>query len=181
MTKKLIMAGVATVLAVAIITPSWIKQQKAEEQRARAMSSKLSAQPDTNSFFQMRLVREQAGKDTVEMEVKYDDGRGGEVTEALHVVKSAALDHTAVASAYVAKDPIAGSPQVVVEFTTQGAVLFHKITRENVDRKLAILIRGKVVSAPRILEPILGGSAQIAGDFTVEEADEIARGFGRRN
>ena len=48
------------------------------------------------------------------------------------------------------------------------------MTSENVGRPFAIVLDGKVISAPRILGPITGGSGQITGNFTVEQADNLA-------
>jgi preprotein translocase subunit SecD len=48
------------------------------------------------------------------------------------------------------------------------------VTTENVGRPFAIVLDGKVISAPRILSPITGGSGQISGRFTVEDANKLA-------
>jgi preprotein translocase subunit SecD len=58
--------------------------------------------------------------------------------------------------------------------TLSSARAFAELTRQNVGRKVAILIDGRVFSAPVIREPILGGSAQVSGHFSPEEAREIA-------
>ena len=57
---------------------------------------------------------------------------------------------------------------------TQGARRFGEITSKNVGRPFAIILDGKVISAPVINEPILGGSAQITGSFSIEEANDLA-------
>jgi len=67
-----------------------------------------------------------------------------------------------------------GEPMVTFRFNQRGAVLFGRVTKENVGRPFAMIIDGKVLSAPRINEPILGGSGQITGSFTVEEANRLA-------
>src|SRR4051794_15940318 len=51
---------------------------------------------------------------------------------------------------------------------------FGDATRENVGRPFAIVLDNKVISAPVIREPILGGSGQISGNFTVEAANDLA-------
>lgn len=71
-------------------------------------------------------------------------------------------------------DPRNGEPVVNFRFDIQGARRFADITRENVGRPFAIVLDGKVVSAPRINEPITGGSGQISGNFTVESAANLA-------
>ncbi|MGI9372929.1 MAG: protein translocase subunit SecD, partial [Hyphomicrobiales bacterium] len=65
-------------------------------------------------------------------------------------------------------------PIVSFSFNTRGATRFGRLTRDNVGRPFAIVLDNKVVSAPRINEPILGGSGQISGNFSIEETDDLA-------
>ena len=65
-------------------------------------------------------------------------------------------------------------PVVSITFDQQGGAKFAKLTTENVNRPFAIILDGKVLSAPNINEPILGGSAQISGSFTVASANSLA-------
>ncbi len=65
-------------------------------------------------------------------------------------------------------------PVVSITFDTQGGAKFAKLTSENVNRPFAIILDGKVLSAPNINEPILGGNAQISGGFSVESANQLA-------
>ncbi|MEY4721509.1 MAG: protein translocase subunit SecD [Pseudomonadota bacterium] len=65
-------------------------------------------------------------------------------------------------------------PVVSIQFDQQGGAKFAKLTSENVNRPFAIILDGKVLSAPNINEPILGGSAQISGSFTVDTANQLA-------
>jgi len=67
------------------------------------------------------------------------------------------------------KDPIAS-----FRFNGRGTRRFAHITAENVGRPFAIVLDDKVVSAPVIREPITGGSGQISGNFTLEEANSVA-------
>lgn len=66
--------------------------------------------------------------------------------------------------------------EAVVNFTltTSGARKFATVTQENVGRLFAIVLDNEVISAPSIREPILGGSGQISGSFTVETANDLA-------
>ena len=63
---------------------------------------------------------------------------------------------------------------VSMSFDSQGSRQFGQLTTNHVGELLAILLDGKIQSAPRINEPILGGNAQISGDFTFEEAQYLA-------
>lgn len=65
-------------------------------------------------------------------------------------------------------------PVVSFRFDSQGARKFARITQENVGKLFAIVLDDKVISAPRIREPILGGSGIISGSFTTETANELA-------
>ncbi len=67
-----------------------------------------------------------------------------------------------------------GMPVVSFRFDTSGARKFARVTTENVNRLFAIILDGKVISAPRIREPITQGSGVISGNFTVESANELA-------
>jgi protein-export membrane protein SecD len=71
-------------------------------------------------------------------------------------------------------DDRTGEPVVTFRFDSAGAKRFGKITQENVGLPFAVLLDGKVITAPRINEPILGGTGQISGNFTVERANDLA-------
>lgn len=65
-------------------------------------------------------------------------------------------------------------PVVSFRFDTKGATRFGQATQQNVGRLFAIILDKQVISAPRIQEPILGGSGQITGSFTVDTANNLA-------
>ncbi len=65
-------------------------------------------------------------------------------------------------------------PQVGFKFDSTGAQQFGRATREHAGERMAIVLDGKVLSAPRINEPILGGSGVITGQFTVTEAKDLS-------
>ncbi len=65
-------------------------------------------------------------------------------------------------------------PIVSFRFNSSGARKFAEATRENVGKPFAIVLDNKVISAPVIREPILGGSGQISGNFTVQSANDLA-------
>jgi preprotein translocase subunit SecD len=67
-----------------------------------------------------------------------------------------------------------GRPVVAIGFNTAGARRFGRVTQENVNKPFAIILDDKVLSAPNINEPILGGQAQISGNFTVQSANDLA-------
>ncbi|HEY8591889.1 MAG TPA: protein translocase subunit SecD [Sphingomicrobium sp.] len=67
-----------------------------------------------------------------------------------------------------------GRAVVSIGFNSAGARRFGRVTQENVNKPFAIILDDKVLSAPNINEPILGGQAQIMGNFTVESANALA-------
>ncbi|AJP70879.1 protein translocase subunit SecD [Sphingomonas hengshuiensis] len=71
-------------------------------------------------------------------------------------------------------DPQSGAPGVTLQLDGAGSKRFAKVTQENSGKPFAIIVDNKVISAPRINEPILGGSAVINGGFTVQSANELA-------
>ncbi len=66
-----------------------------------------------------------------------------------------------------------GKPAVAIEFTDTGAIKFRDATATLVGKPLAIVLDGKLISAPNVNEPIAGGKAQITGRFTVQEMRDL--------
>ena len=66
------------------------------------------------------------------------------------------------------------SPNVALAFNTRGAATFERITGENIRKRMAIVLDGKVHSAPTIQDRIAGGKATISGHFTPSEAQDLA-------
>jgi len=71
-------------------------------------------------------------------------------------------------------DQRTNAPVVTIRFNGSGTNKFARTTQQNVDKPFAMILDGKVLSAPNINEPILGGSAQISGNFTVQSANQLA-------
>ena len=71
-------------------------------------------------------------------------------------------------------DQRTNEPVVNFRFNMAGARKFGQVTTENVGRPFAIVLDNKVISAPVIREPIIGGSGQISGSFTVESANDLS-------
>jgi preprotein translocase subunit SecD len=71
-------------------------------------------------------------------------------------------------------DQQSGQPVVSISFDSGGANTFARVTTQSVGKRFAMVLDGKVLSAPSINEPILGGNAQISGTFNVESANGLA-------
>jgi len=67
------------------------------------------------------------------------------------------------------------NPIVLLEFNDEGAKIFGELTSKNIGKPLAIYIDFQPISTPVVQEEISGGRAQISGDFTLEEAKNLAR------
>jgi preprotein translocase subunit SecD len=67
-----------------------------------------------------------------------------------------------------------GEPVVNFSFNNLGARKFGEITKDNVGSPFAIVLDDEIITAPRINEPILGGSGQISGSFTTQSANDLA-------
>jgi preprotein translocase subunit SecD len=63
---------------------------------------------------------------------------------------------------------------VIFRFGADGTRKFAAFTRDNVGRPLANVVDGKVISAPIIQTPILGGSGQISGNLSAGDAEQLA-------
>jgi len=67
------------------------------------------------------------------------------------------------------------SPHVEINFNSEGGKLFEEITARNIGKQVAIFVGGEMVSTPEVNEKISGGKAIINGNFTVNDAQELAR------
>ena len=96
-------------------------------------------------------------------------------TKTPYVVrKRASLTGAYLTDARVKIDSQYNEPYVAISFDKKGARIFERVTGENVNKRLAIVLDNKVYSAPNIQEKISGGEAQITGSFSAEEARDLA-------
>jgi preprotein translocase subunit SecD len=93
---------------------------------------------------------------------------------AIAVKRRSMVTGEQLADARQAFDQQSGAPVVTIKFNGAGAKRFGRVTQENVGKPFAIILDDQVLSAPNINEPILGGTAQISGNFTVESANALA-------
>jgi preprotein translocase subunit SecD len=76
--------------------------------------------------------------------------------------------------AEVVFDQTTGDPVVGIEFSDEGAQKFADITERNIGKPVPIMIDNQVISAPVVQSHITGGSAQITGDFSLEDAKNLS-------
>ena len=103
-----------------------------------------------------------------------EDAASGQVTKLPFLLKKRTLLTGAnLTNARVDFDQF-NIPFVSINFDKRGARDFERITGDNVNKRLAIVLDDTVASAPVIQEKIAGGQARITGDFTLEEAKDLA-------
>ncbi|MFH0763530.1 MAG: protein translocase subunit SecD [Candidatus Omnitrophota bacterium] len=107
-------------------------------------------------------------------ELKYLEGESAG-REPLLVAKDASLTGDLLVNAKTEFSSRGfGEPYVSLTLNSKGAQIFANVTAANVGKRLAIVLDGKIVSAPVIREAIPSGQAQISGNFTVEQANDLA-------
>ena len=134
------------------------------------------------AFLEFRLVHENSdelfkqglrepGYELLKKKELMPDGES-RITSVL-VKKKAELTGKYIKSAFVTRDAV-GQPEINFTLNSEGADIFGRVTAENVQRRLAIVLDGQLESAPVIKGPIEGGSGVITGSFTDQEAHELA-------
>jgi preprotein translocase subunit SecD len=98
----------------------------------------------------------------------------GEKGEKVLIEKRVLVSGADLVDAQPGFDQRTSEPIVSFRFNSSGARKFAEATQVNVGKPFAIVLDNKVISAPVIREPILGGSGQISGSFTVQSANDLA-------
>ena len=86
----------------------------------------------------------------------------------------APLDGGVVTDARVQYGNTGGNPEVSMSMNAEGANTWARMTKDNIGRQIAIVLDGMVYSYPTVQSEISGGSSQITGNFTLEEAEDLA-------
>jgi len=123
---------------------------------------------DTNMTVEQAL----SSRPPPESEILYGTAREGKSPYLIE--KRVVVSGADLVDAQPAFDQNTREPVVTMRFNSSGARRWAQATSENVGRLFAIILDNEVISAPVIREPILGGSSQISGSFTVESANDLA-------
>jgi len=123
---------------------------------------------------QFRLGETKPGPGLKEMSVP-----GSELKVYLHDGVELSNEDIASASVQMRENGHTKGPIIEMTFTEVGGEMLRRLTRENIGKILAVVVDGKVLSAPVITSEIGGGSRKctIAGTFTMDEATRIADGL----
>lgn len=108
--------------------------------------------------------------------LKKKDPKTGQLvdTGGYFVERRAQVTGDMLANARAVPDQLHGQYYVLMQLDNRGKRIFERLTRENVGKALAIVLDDTIFSAPVIQEPIPGGEARITGNFTPEEARDLA-------
>jgi preprotein translocase subunit SecD len=131
-------------------------------------TSKLKEILGTTAKLEFRLV---AKPGTAESDYEMLSSNEG---TSLPVEKRVMVQGEDLTDAQPGFDSRTGEPIVNFKFNIRGGQRFGQVTSEHVGEPFAIVLDNKVISAPRILGPITGGSGQISGRFTTEEANNLS-------
>ncbi|MDR1997592.1 MAG: protein translocase subunit SecD [Candidatus Margulisbacteria bacterium] len=104
--------------------------------------------------------------------VKHYNAKGELINESQIILRKTVLTGADLKTVVPGTDEY-GRPVVSLEFTSEGARKFYTATLRSVGRPLAILLDGRIISAPNVNEAISGGRAQISGTFTVQEMHDL--------
>lgn len=99
---------------------------------------------------------------------------GGAATESLAFIPTG-LTGKQLKRAQLVFDPNTNLPQVSLEYNDEGAKLLSEISKRNIDKPLAIFLDGQPISVPIVRDEITNGKAVISGQFTINEARDLAR------
>lgn len=124
------------------------------------------------SVFQIRLVLDAPSGDSEAMTL-ITRNKDDKFTNMFNVENAVLLDQTAVKSAKPAKDAL-GRHVVYIDLTYAGAREFAEVTRQNIHKRLAIIINGQLCEVPRIQVEISNGKFAISGSFSKQEAKDLA-------
>jgi preprotein translocase subunit SecD len=117
------------------------------------------------------MTAEQAAESHAPQDSEILDGEGG---VKYLIEKRVLVSGADLTDAQPGFDQRTSEPIVSFRFNSSGARKFAEATQANVGKPFAIVLDNKVISAPVIREPILGGSGQISGNFTVQSANDLA-------
>jgi preprotein translocase subunit SecD len=117
------------------------------------------------------MTPEQAAESHAPLDSEILDGEGN---QKYLIEKRVLVSGADLTDAQPGFDQRTSEPIVSFRFNSSGARKFAEATQANVGKPFAIVLDNKVISAPVIREPILGGSGQISGNFTVQSANDLA-------
>ena len=132
----------------------------------------VAAQDETDQLrFEVRLLADEPTAGWSAAPDPFDDRQ-------VYLSPNVELSNADVAKAWY--DPAGGEHRVGLLLTEEGAVKLAKLMKRHIGERLALIVDGRILSAPVIAAEITGGRALIQGNLTEKEARAVAEGLGKQ-
>ena len=125
--------------------------------------------------FSLHLLADGPAEDAQQMTLSHTTRQGSTLEEVLYMQKTPLLDQTAIASACLVTNEQTGGPQIDITLAPQGASQLAKLTRENIDKRIAFFLNGQLCSSPVIMAEIASGKLQVIVPFPEEQAKQLVQ------
>lgn len=125
--------------------------------------------------FSLHLLADGPAEDAQQMTLSHTTRQGSTLEEVLYMQKTPLLDQTAIASACLVTNWQTGGPQIDITLAPQGASQLAKLTRENIDKRIAFFLNGQLCSSPVIRAEIASGKLQVIVPFPEEQAKQLVQ------
>ena len=148
-----------------------LSEAQREDARARVQKA---------AFLEFRIVHPDSNGDDGLIKPGYElmrekqkGANGGSTSVPVWVKKKAEMTGEYITRARVSRHPLTNEPEIEFEMNEKGAEIFGRVTQENLQKRLAIVLDGELISAPTIQSQIRS-RGQITGSYTLEEARQLA-------
>ena len=161
---------------ISLRIPTVSKEEKVKLQNLIEMSARLSFNlvHENNAALVSQYVENREAFQVPDGYMVMESVESGDRGNNICIVKrDQEMDGKNITNAFVNMTQF-GQREIILNFNSQGAVDFANVTKKNVGKQLAIILDGKLYSAPVINQEIAGGNAQITGNFSREDAENIA-------
>ena len=145
-----------------------------DEESPLAAQLPQSVAPSEEEGLLSQFAEKLAEGDEILFEKKVNRETGVVRKEPILLKKQAVMTGDLLSEAKVSLDSRFSEPYVSITFNEEGARRFEEVTGANVKKRMAIILDNTVYSAPVIQEKIAGGSAQITGNFNMDDAKDLA-------
>ncbi|MEY4595233.1 MAG: hypothetical protein RIQ47_1643 [Bacteroidota bacterium] len=165
-----------------VLTPSVMQNAQGQSELSKGPVIGASLVKDTakvNAYFAMEQVRSKFPKDFMPLWSVKPIDKDGKVLQLIAIRmpardQQAPLDGSAVVDARKQKGQFSDNWEIGMSMNAEGARVWKRLTRDNIGKSIAIVLDNYVYSYPVVQGEIAGGSSSITGNFTLEEADDMA-------
>lgn len=165
---------------ISLRVPIVSKEEKSRLEKLIKMSARLSfclVHPDNDRLAQEYMANPEKFQvpEGYRVMENTETGKQGKVIRRVYIVeREQKMDGRNIVDAFPTMSQY-GQREIILSFNAKGAQDFGEVTSQNVGRLLAIILDNNLYSAPKINQAITGGSAQITGDFSREDAETISK------